>query len=206
MGAPNPGSYDAGASVPQASGKGASSSGSGSSGAGAQAFRNGGRTGYARGGGGHLDPNDLAAIASQRMMELAPHAAGMPGQTMPGAQSYVSNKQLHVPKLVTADARLPAQANPFDQAISMAGKVNALGDAFSEKGLVGKGLKKITDNIPGGAATSIDSKTGQVIPSAGGAPPAPTSSADKPEVGAKAVSSFEGGSPGEFYVPEPSFD
>jgi hypothetical protein len=175
MGAPNPGSYDAGASVPQASGKGASSSGSGSSGAGAQAFRNGGRIGYAA--GGHIDPNDLAAIASQRMMELAPHAAGMPGQTMPGAQSYVSNKQLHVPKLITSNAQLPAQKNPFDQAISMAGKINSLGDAFSDEGLVGKGINKLKEYVPG-APTDVDAKTGKETPAAGGATPAPVKVSD----------------------------
>ena len=174
MGAPNPSSYDAGASAPQASGKGPSSSG-----AGAQAFRNGGRIGYA-GGGGHIDPNDLAALASQRMMELAPHAAGMPGQTMPGAQGYVSNKQLHVPKLVTSSAQLPAQKNPFDQAISMAEKVNSLskltdkGNILAEGGFLRNTLDKGIGLLPQGAQTTINAVTGRdVTPPAGSGAPAP---------------------------------
>jgi hypothetical protein len=171
--------YGMGSPSPQASGKGPSSSGGG-----AQGFRDGGRIGYARGGGGHLDPNDLAAMASQRMMELAPHAAGMPGQTMPGAQSYVSNKMLHVPKLVTSNVPAPRQEpGGLQTAMAHAENVNKLGSMFSGKGTfgkeqpIGKAIDKIIGQLPQGAQTTINATTGRGIPPTAGAASGPAATA-----------------------------
>jgi hypothetical protein len=181
--------YGMGSSSPQASGKGPSSSGGGASG-----FRSGGRVGYA--GGGHIDPNDLAALASQRMMELAPHAAGMPGQTMPGAQSYVSNKQLHIPKLVVSNVPPPRQqAGGLDTAMAHAEKINKLGSMFSGKGTfgedstIGKAGRKVLEGAKGAFS-------GEASSSAATAP-----SEDLP-VRAAAPVNFDAGPVDGFYVPE----
>lgn len=183
--------YGMGSAPPQASGKGPSSSGGGASG-----FRNGGRIGYA--GGGHIDPNDLAALASQRMMELAPHAAGMPGQTMPGAQSYVSNKQLHVPKLVTSNVPPPRQqASGLGAAMAHAEQVEKLGGMFKKAGsFVPEGLKKAATEVKDRVVGSVSG-----TPDASSGPAAPAPSADVPAGLSKPVS-FEAGAGGEFYVPE----
>jgi len=200
--------YGMGSSSPQASGKGPSSSGGS-----AQGFRDGGRIGYA--GGGHLDPRDLAALSSQRMMELAPHAAGMPGQTMPGAQSYVSNKMLHVPRLVTSNVPPPRQdQGGLQTAMAHAKSINELGKTFDKGGMLGedsflgkaarKGFGALPENVQNTARsiaekTGISSSTPAAEAASGSAAPAP--SPDRPAVSASPAS-FESGSGGEFYVPE----
>lgn len=195
-----------GAPAPQASGKGPSTGSStpSSNAAATPKLQRGGRTGYLA--GGIVDPNDLAALAAQRMAQLAPHAAGMPGQTLPGAQSSIPNKLMHVPKLITSNARLPEQANPFNQAVSMAEKVNSLGkltdkgNILAKDGFLRKTLDKGIQQLPQGARDTISSGTGSTPAPASG-PAASAPSADRAAPGAKPVS-FEGGSPGEFYVPE----
>lgn len=81
------------------------------------AFYRGGRAGYAY--GSVVDANDAAALQAQSLATLAPFAAGIPGQTMPGGQSAIPNKLLHVPKLITSDYRPPAQRTPFEHAQQM---------------------------------------------------------------------------------------
>jgi len=95
--------------------------------AGPAAFNRGGRAGYV--GGGVIDSNDLAALQSQAIANLAPHAAGIPGQTLPGGQTAIPNKLLHVPKMITSDYRPPAPVSPFEhaqRAVAFAEGVNKL--------------------------------------------------------------------------------
>lgn len=184
-----------GATAPQASGKGpstGSSTPSTGTAAAAPKLQRGGRAGYLA--GGMVDPNDLAALAAQRLAQLAPHAAGMPGQTLPGAQSGIPNKLMHVPKLITSSAQLPAQKNPFDQAVSMADKVNSLskitdkGNLLGEDSFVRKTLDKGIGLLPQGAQDTIDSVTGKTIRSGSGAGAAGATAAPAPSVVGKGAS------------------
>lgn len=178
------GGYGAMGGMPQASGKGPSSSGrssgSGSSSGGGGFFKKGGRVGYALGGGSHLDPNDLAAIQAQRIAELAPFAAGIPGQTLPGSQGTIPNKLLHVPKLITADTRgIPQQKSPFEHAMLMANLGEKANAAFDDKGWLGKEgfIRRNVSNLTnkaggaGGGADNVGAGAPAPAPNAGGVKP-----------------------------------
>jgi len=131
------------------------------------AFYRGGRAGYAL-SGSVVDPNDLSALQAQAIANYAPHAAGIPGQTMPGGQSAIPNKLLHVPKLITSDYRPPAQRTPFEHAqqmVALAEGANKLADKDSltrkiydwgaEK--VSAGLKPTkTESTGGGGVDDIE--------------------------------------------------
>jgi hypothetical protein len=198
-----------GAPAPQASGKGPStgSSAPSSNATAAPKLQRGGRAGYLA--GGMVDPNDLAALAAQRMSQLAPHAAGMPGQSLPGGQSAIPNKLMHVPKLITSNARLPEQANPFNQAVSMAEKINSLGkltdkgNILSKEGFLRKTLDRGIAELPKGAQDTISSVIGST-PAAASGPTAPAPKVgDRPAAGAS-LSEYTPESPeeGRFFVPE----
>jgi hypothetical protein len=131
------------------------------------AFNRGGRAGYAL-SGSVVDPNDLSALQAQAIANYAPHAAGIPGQTLPGGQSAIPNKLLHVPKLITSDYRPQPQKTPFEHAqqmVALAEGANSLGkegtltrklyDWGSEK--VSTGLKPTkTESTGGGGVDDIE--------------------------------------------------
>jgi hypothetical protein len=118
--------------------------------------------------GSVVDPNDLAALQAQAITNYAPHAAGIPGQTLPGGQSAIPNKLLHVPKLITSDYRPPAPLSPFEHAqrmVAFAEGANKLADKDSltrkiydwgaEK--VSAGLKPTkTESTGGGGVDDIE--------------------------------------------------
>ena len=120
------------------------------------AFNRGGRTGYAY--GSVVDANDAAALQAQI-------AAGIPGQTMPGAQSAIPNKLLHVPKLIVSDYRPPAQKTPFEHAQEMV--------AFSRGVNELAGKDTLTRNLFDWGKEKITGKSADTSPSSGVTPQKP---------------------------------
>jgi hypothetical protein len=149
-------------------------------------FNRGGRAGYAY--GSIVDPNDLSAMQSQMGKYVGPYAAndqtGLPGQESPygpAIKSRINLQPLHVPRLVTADAKLAPVVTPFEHAQRMV--------AFAE------GANKLAD--PSSLTRKVyDWASNKVSPSkntsSSGATPATSSSSTTPAA-KTTVSSNEGG-------------